>query len=117
MLDSIKSGSSYNKFCELVKAQGGDINSIKVSNKKYVVKANKNGTLDKISAIEVGKLSLELGAGKKNIKDKIDYSVGVKLNKLVGERVKKGDILTLFGPYKSIKLLFKNDDKEKDKAE
>lgn len=93
VLDSIKSGSAYDKFCELVKAQGGDINSIKVSNKKYVVKANKTGTLDKISAIEVGKLSLELGAGKKNITDKIDYGVGVRLNKLVGEKVRRGDVL------------------------
>ena len=31
--------------------------------------------------------------------------------------IQKGDTLTLFGPYKNIKLLFKNDDKEKDKAE
>ena len=93
VLNSIKDGSAYNKFCELIKAQGGDINNIKISDKKYVVKANKNGVLDRISAIEVGKLSLELGAGKKNINDKIDYGVGVKLNKLVGEKVKRGDVL------------------------
>ena len=31
--------------------------------------------------------------------------------------IQKGDALTLFGPYKNIKLLFKNDDKEKDKVE
>ena len=31
--------------------------------------------------------------------------------------IQKGDTLTLFGPYKNIKMLFKNDDKEKDKAE
>ena len=36
---------------------------------------------------------MELGAGKKNIKDKIDYGVGVRLNKLIGEKVKKGDTL------------------------
>lgn len=29
----------------------------------------------------------------------------------------KGDTLALFGPYKNIKLLFKNDDKDKDKVE
>ena len=29
----------------------------------------------------------------------------------------KGDTLALFGPYKNIKLLFKNDDKDKDKEE
>ena len=70
-----------------------DIEEIKTSSKKCTIKANKTGTLSKISAIEVGKLSLELGAGKLNIKDKIDYTVGVKLNKLVGDTVKKGDIL------------------------
>ena len=31
--------------------------------------------------------------------------------------IKKGDMLTLFGPYKNIKVLFKNDDKEQSKAE
>ena len=29
----------------------------------------------------------------------------------------KGDTLALFGPYKNIKLLFKNDDKDKDKVD
>ena len=89
----INDKSAYNKFLELVKAQGGNIEEIKTSSKKCTIKANKTGTLSKISAIEVGKLSLELGAGKLNIKDKIDYTVGVKLNKLVGDTVKKGDVL------------------------
>ena len=31
--------------------------------------------------------------------------------------IKSGDLLTLFGPYKNIKMLFKNDDKDKDKVE
>ena len=49
--------------------------------------------LKKISAIEIGKQTLELGAGKNNISDKIDYTVGVKLNKLEGEKVRRGDVL------------------------
>ena len=89
----INDKSAYNKFLELVKAQGGNIEEVKTSSKKCTIKANKTGTLSKISAIEVGKLSLELGAGKLNIKDKIDYTVGVKLNKLVGDTAKKGDVL------------------------
>ena len=93
VINSIKDGSSYNKFIELVETQGGDISSIKVSNKKYIIKSNKNGVLKKISAIEIGKLSLELGAGKLNIDDKIDYGVGIKLNKLEGDKVRRGDIL------------------------
>ena len=93
VINSIKDGSAYNKFVELVEAQGGDINNIKLSDKKQVIKANKNGTLSKINALEIGKISLELGAGKKSIKDKIDYSVGIRLNKLVGDKIRKGDVL------------------------
>lgn len=93
VLKSLEDKSAYKKFAELIEYQGGDINNIEISRKRYVIKSNKNGVLNKINALEVGKLSLELGAGKLNIKDKIDYGVGIKLNKLVGEKVKKGDIL------------------------
>ena len=93
VIKSIEDKSAYNKFLELVLYQGGDINNIAISNRKFIIKSNKNGEITKINALEVGKLSLELGAGKKTIRDKIDYGVGVKLNKLVGEKVHRGDAL------------------------
>ena len=102
VLNSIKDGSAYNKFVELVEAQGGDINSIKVSDKKHIIKAKKNGTLSEINALEIGKISLELGAGKKSIEDKINYEVGVRLEKLVGDTVKKGDALATLYVSKNI---------------
>ena len=46
-----------------------------------------------MNAYEFGKLSLELGAGRKNKEDVIDYSVGIVLNKKIGDDVKKGDTL------------------------
>ena len=33
VIDALKSGRAYQKFLEFVKAQGGDINSLKVSPK------------------------------------------------------------------------------------
>ena len=48
------------------------------------------------------KLSLALGAGKISINDKIDYTVGVELKKLVGDSVKKGDVLATIYYNKSI---------------
>ena len=93
VIESIRNKSAYNKFLEMVKYQGGNIDKIKVSEDIYKIKTNKSGILTKINALELGKFSLELGAGKKNIDDKIDYSVGIKLNKLVGDEVKKGDVL------------------------
>ena len=65
----------------------------KVSNETYEIKAPCSGKLVFIDALEVGKLSLSLGAGKENIDDKIDYTVGVKLEKLVGDTIKKGDVV------------------------
>ena len=102
VIESIRNKSAYNKFLEMVKYQGGNIDKIKVSDNIYKIKANKSGILTKINALELGKLSLELGAGKKNIDDKIDYSVGIKLNKLVDDEVKKGDVLATLYVKKSI---------------
>ena len=93
VLESLNKGRAYEKFLELVKAQGGDIEAIKVSSKRQYIKADKSGVIKKIDALEVGKLSLELGAGRKTKEDKVDHSVGVKLHKLVGETVEKGDVL------------------------
>ena len=89
----VESGEAYKKFLEMVKLQKGDIDKIKVSNKTYDLKAKKSGIVEKIDALEVGKIALALGAGKIHKADKIDYTVGVKLNKLVGDNVKKGDVL------------------------
>jgi len=98
----LEDGSAYNKFVELVKYQGGDIDSIKVSEKSKNIKALKTGKISEINALEVGKLSLALGAGKISINDKIDYTVGVELKKLVGDSVKKGDVLATIYYNKSI---------------
>ena len=93
VLDAIESKKAYKKFLELVEYQHGAIKGIKVSEKTYKIKAERSGTIKKINALEVGKLSLNLGAGKVSIKDKIDYTVGVKLNFEVGDVVDKGDVL------------------------
>ena len=95
--ESIRSGEAYNKFLAMVEHQKGDISKLKASSKTVEIKSNKSGVVESINALELGKLSLALGAGKVNKNDTIDYSVGIKLEKLVGDKVKKGDVLaTLF---------------------
>ena len=91
--NQIDNGQAYEKFAELVKAQGGNLNKIEKSNNIYYVKSKENGSIKSINALEVGKLSLGLGAGKLKKDDKIDYSVGVRLKKKVNDKVKKGDVL------------------------
>ncbi len=93
VLNTIYNGSAYMKFLKLIERQKGDISKLKVSEKVIKVKSPKDGIVKKINALELGKLSLRLGAGKEEMDDKIDYGVGVKLNKLVDDEVKKGDVL------------------------
>ncbi len=104
VVDSIKSGKAYNKFLELVKAQGGKIDSLRLSDDSIEIVATEVGIVKKINALELGKLSVKLGAGRVNKEDKIDYNVGIYLNKLVGDTVKKGDILATIYVNKNVKL-------------
>lgn len=91
--ESIRSGSAYEKFLELVSTQGGDINSLKVNEKIQEIKSGHSGVITAIDALEVGKLSVSLGAGRVNKEDSIDYGVGIYLEKLVGDKVQKGDVI------------------------
>lgn len=104
VVDSIKSGKAYNKFLELVKAQGGKIDSLRLSDDSIEIVATEAGIVKKINALELGKLSVKLGAGRVNKEDKIDYNVGIYLNKLVGDTVKKGDLLATIYVNKNVKL-------------
>ena len=95
----IKNGKAYNKFEELVKNQGGDISYIQDINKfekaKYIVPviAKKCGYIEKLNAEEVGKIAMNLGAGRIRKEDNIEYSVGIELLKKVGDSVVQGDTL------------------------
>lgn len=99
ILETLNSGKAFEKFVELVKKQGGDItylyNIDKFIKAKYIlpVIANGNGYISQIPAEEIGKLSCSLGAGRIKKDDKIDYSVGITLNKKVGNFVQKGDLI------------------------
>lgn len=99
LLENIKNGKAYNKFIELVQNQGGDIEYVKNTEKfekPKIIKevfAAKEGYVQEINAEEIGKLSGNLGAGRKNKNDKIDLSVGLVLSKKIGDFVKVGDKL------------------------
>ena len=46
-----------------------------------------------MDAYSFGKLSLDLGGGRVTKEDKIDNTVGIILNKKVGDDVEQGDLL------------------------
>ena len=99
MIENIENGKAFDKFLELIKNQGGDISYIKNTDKfekaKYIVPvySDEDGYISEINAESIGKLACYLGAGRMKKEDKIDYSVGIVLNKKVSEKIEKNDIL------------------------
>ena len=95
----IENGKAFNKFLEIVKLQGGDVEIIKHPEKypkskihEYVI-AGKPGYLQAIDNFEIGMASLELGAGRMTIEDKIDPKAGIIFNPKIGDKIKKGAVM------------------------
>lgn len=105
---TISNGSAFNKFLEIIKLQGGDVKLIlhpdKYPRSKFseTIYSRENGFVSQINTYQLGMASLELGAGRKKIQDKIDPKAGIIFNLKVGDKVKKGnEIVTLFSDSSS----------------
>jgi len=91
--NALQKKTALKTFEKWIKTQGGNLSEMKISDKLIDIHSNIDGTIQKISALNCGKLAIKLGAGRENKNSKIDYSVGIKLLKHEGDTVKKGDVL------------------------
>jgi len=96
---SLDTGIAFEKFVELVDAQGGDISVVEDPGRLpraqlvETVVASQSGVVGAINAREVGLTAMELGAGRASKGDTIDHAVGVVIHCKVGDRVERGDAL------------------------
>lgn len=98
ILDVIKSGKALDKFYEFIKHQGGILDDILdeeklLHNKFYDLKAKKDGFISKMNSENIGNAARILGAGRLKKEDVIDYNVGIRLDKKIGDKVKIGDTI------------------------
>lgn len=99
MLETIQNGKAIQKLKELIQNQNGDINYIdnleKFEKTKYVMPVilGKQGAIQSVKAEIVGKTSVALGAGRLRKEDKIDNSVGIRLEKKIGYCVTKQEVV------------------------
>ena len=99
IIENIQNGKAFNKFLELVENQNGDTEYIKNTDRferaKYIIPviAEKEGYVEELNAEKVGKISVNLGAGRLKKEDTIDMAVGIVLNKKIADEVKSGDVL------------------------
>lgn len=105
----LESKKALNKFYEFVHAQGGSLRGVSVAKNKIKIAASETGEVEKIDALKVGELAATLGASKKSLDDKIDYTVGIMLNVKIGDHVNTGDTLyTIYTNEENLNLS-KND--------
>ena len=94
---AISGGKAFGKFCDMVKAQDGDVAPLKNGFPKAPVisplKAAASGYITHMDAEACGMASLELGAGRARKEDSIDYSAGIVLEKKAGDAVAAGETI------------------------
>ncbi|MDD4624006.1 MAG: thymidine phosphorylase [Bacilli bacterium] len=93
VVNNLINGKALNKFKDMILKQGGNIDNIKIANNIIEVKSNKNGYINGINALSIGKLVMNLGAGRLSKEQGINHGVGIELVKNVGDNVKVGDVI------------------------
>ncbi len=93
----LDSSDAAKKFAEIVAAQGGAATIEEIyaglpqAPIQYPVPAKEAGVVTGIDAELVGRLSVDMGAGRHAKGEEIDHSVGVLLHKKTGVKVRTGD--------------------------
>ena len=97
--DMVASKEPLKKFEKFIEICNGDISVInnydlllKGTKKKFII-AEKCGYIKELKAMEIGKASMILGAGRVKKEDNIDYGAGIRIIKKQGDLVNKGDII------------------------
>lgn len=104
VIENINNGKAYEKFKEFVKEQEGNLNQIKISKNIETIKSKKEGYISHINALELGEIARNIGAGRLNKEDNIDFEVGIVLNKKVGDHIKKDEeLLKIYYNNKQVK--------------
>lgn len=93
VIEVLANGKAFEKFLELVKTQGGNIEELSFAPKIFSVKSIKEGYINAIDTTGLGMIVKDIGGGRETKEDEIDYGVGIILTKKIGDYVKKDEEL------------------------
>lgn len=97
--EALKSGTALQKLKEIIEAQGGNSDCTEnyglfnVGKNKVEIKAQSEGYVSKLDALNIAKACKLLGAGRDKKSDSIDFGAGCILNKKTGDKVQKDELL------------------------
>lgn len=96
---NIANGRAFEVFKSFIRAEGGDVSYLDNPSKfptamySYPIRSMKSGYISEIDTLNLGLISMHLGAGREKKGDVIDMAAGIVLNKKLGDKVNKGDLL------------------------
>jgi pyrimidine-nucleoside phosphorylase len=94
---ALADGSALERFVKMVAAHGGDTRVVEKpsllpkARHQLEIRAQRSGVLTAADPLELGLVSVALGAGRARADDKVDPAAGIELLRVVGERVEKGE--------------------------
>jgi pyrimidine-nucleoside phosphorylase len=99
-VENLKNGKALEKFKLMVQSQGGDPrvcedpDSILAPGKyEYDIENPQEGFIKEMDTRRIGMCALSLGAGRERVGEEIDFSAGIEVNKKIGDRVGKGEVV------------------------
>jgi pyrimidine-nucleoside phosphorylase len=96
---ALDSGAAWERFVELVRAQGGDPASVERAGGMpsapvvVPVTAARAGVLEAVDSFALGELVVGIGGGRRAKEDEVDPRVGLMVRRRIGDRVAAGDLL------------------------
>ena len=98
-LEELRSGRALNVFYQWIEAQHGDLsvfNDLDTFTKatyQVDVLASRSGYIEDMAAMELGLVSMHLGAGRTKVDDVLDMKAGITLKVNLAQAVSEGDVL------------------------
>jgi pyrimidine-nucleoside phosphorylase len=100
LIRCIEAGKAVEKFAQLLEAQGGNPRVIDEPSllglhdlEEEIVTADRNGYISGFDTRAIGMASMILGAGRQRVDEEIDHSVGIYVEKKIGEQVAPGEAI------------------------
>ena len=90
---SLDDGSAFDRWERMIHSQGGRLGELPQPRGETPVLATHAGYVTAIDSLEVGLTGVQLGAGRTKRGEKIDPIVGIRIDRVRGERVEAGEAL------------------------
>jgi pyrimidine-nucleoside phosphorylase len=95
IMEVLESGKVFKRFEKMVALHGGDLSGLATYKNPFEVKIVREGIAEKIDAYKIGIAALKAGAGREKKEDDVDLKAGIKLLKVEGEEIRKGEPIAL----------------------